>query len=1180
MAGGWAGLQVADVESGEALASLEAGVVEAVAVGAAVVCAGMGDRIAIAGFGADGSLSPGGVYAPLRHGRRIIVRDGVGFVADLDGGLKAYSLADPTRPLLFYGDTAHIAHDLALGERYLFLGTEGGLLVYDIGIMLEPESVAELGLPGPALGLDVAGTWIAVAMGDAGLGLVNVLHPDNPILTGIAPLGGIAYDVAVTDDGWAYVAVGADPDAGDDSWSGLALVNLFGEGGPELYSTLALPGDALAVDVEGSTVYVAAGEEGMHVVDVLRPATPRLVGHLLPESGHTFEDVEVAGKRAYLADGRGVVIADVDVPGRPVALSHVDGQSEGVALADETIFAVGGPELIAADVSFSSEPVPLGRHMAPERISDLRVEGGLLYAANSGEGPAIIVLDLSDPRRPIEVAYAGDGGHAVAVAPAGDILYLAEGRGGVSAWRLADDLLTLRGRYRPFLEASRISLNGETALIGGGSGWALVDISAPEMPVPLAHGGAKWPAQAVAVGVDRVYVAAHEEGVLAYDMADLSAPVGVYGTPGAAASLALDGELLYVADSSGTLTVLDAERMRRVAGVSLPGRPADMAFADGFAYLALEGGSLAVVDLRSPTAGVARAGTLSLEADDMATFSGTSLAYAISGRQLAILDISALPNVAQVGAVELPQPASSIYIDGSRLYALDPGVRVQVIGLADPYHPVAIGLVDTGAVDMVADGSALYLAEGENGLRVVDISSLDSPVELASMPDLASVTTISIVGDLLIAGGDSLHLVDISDPGDPHRLASVPLDGVARDVVALPAPDGVLMAYVADGGGLDIFLASGGTLTLPSRLRTSWPAERIAICGERAFVASGGEIVVADLPEGDGEMAALMAYQAHVGGDPVDLEPVGDYLLSLWEGGLEVIDVGHPEPPPQVIGQLDGINGEPEHVWAGDNLVWIGAGEAGVYAVDVSEPGMPVISRHLDVIGSAYRAVPAGDTLFIAAGECGLRVLDISDPDSQREIGYWRSGFAGDVAVDAGGLVYLADINELRILHYDPTGGPVYPPVPTSPSPPDGAEGTGTDLTLRWEPRGDKCNPLRYEVTIWPDEGDPVSHTTDVPEYRLTGLEPDSAYAWQIRVIDAQGDASTGSVWTFRTSYALPPTFWPAWPTIGPPTPVPQPVEPPSEGNTSPWMPVFGLAALALVGIAAWLWLRRRMERD
>ncbi|MFO0872025.1 MAG: hypothetical protein U0935_24115 [Pirellulales bacterium] len=193
--------------------------------------------------------------------------------------------------------------------------------------------------------------------------------------------------------------------------------------------------DVMHLDQQGDFVFLALGDffhaagahAGLAVVDVSRPATPRVVGlWKSPEKMQGAAAVLVEGRNVYLgAMGHGVLIFEWE-PGRPLQpistfLPDVDfprpnpgrtahPNARGLAIQGNLLYVAddaGG--LRVWDVSKPREPREVGRHVLPgmkhkqQAYNQLVLDGHLAYVAIDYAG--LEVVDIRDPRNLRSIAW-------------------------------------------------------------------------------------------------------------------------------------------------------------------------------------------------------------------------------------------------------------------------------------------------------------------------------------------------------------------------------------------------------------------------------------------------------------------------------------------------------------------------------------------------------------------------------------------------------------------------------------------------------------------------------------------------------------------------------------------------------------------------------------------------------
>ena len=82
-------------------------------------------------------------------------------------------------------------------------------------------------------------------------------------------------------------------------------------------------------------------------------------------------------------------------------------------------------------------------------------------------------------------------------------------------------------------------------------------------------------------------------------------------------------------------------------------------------------------------------------------------------------------NINEVGACDTPGSARDVYISGNYAYVADWDDGLRVIDVSAPNSPKEVGFCDTPgeANGIFVSGSHAYVADRNEGLRVIDISN-------------------------------------------------------------------------------------------------------------------------------------------------------------------------------------------------------------------------------------------------------------------------------------------------------------------------------------------------------------------------------------------------------------------------------------------------------------------------
>lgn len=283
--------------------------------------------------------------APVRHSgrsRRVVVRNGLAYVADYTGGLRIFRAAGPdtglvgTLPPLANGRTVDLAVDASGTLVYLASGA-GGLEVVDVSDPASPQRVGSFTPPGLASAVAILNaSTVAVARRggfSSGVTFVDVSTPTSPSERGSVNAPFIQDPAALAArDTVLFVA---------DEQLGLLSI---GFGDPDTPATIGLPSGngARDLDLQGDLLLVASRARGLQVVDVFDPTSPILRSELsLP----TMYGVARQGSTAIGCLGAaGVALVDLSTPSSARLRSIVPaaGIPRDAAWAGDTLLIAGG----------------------------------------------------------------------------------------------------------------------------------------------------------------------------------------------------------------------------------------------------------------------------------------------------------------------------------------------------------------------------------------------------------------------------------------------------------------------------------------------------------------------------------------------------------------------------------------------------------------------------------------------------------------------------------------------------------------------------------------------------------------------------------------------------------------------------------------------------------------------
>jgi hypothetical protein len=239
-----------------------------------------------------------------------------------------------------------------------------------------------------------------------------------------------AYDIEVAGD-YAYCSF----------LNGLLVLDISDKRDPVSISRLYL-GGGFGINLQENLACIAAGENGLWIVDVSDPASPVLNGGF--NTPGEAKGVTVRGRYALVADGpEGLQVIDISNPVAPELVASFDtpGMAEGIAVSGDHLYVADGPAgLQIVDISDASSPGLTGTIDTPGNAERVALSGHLAYVADGSAG--LQIVDVSDPGAPELLSTFAASGYAHGIAVEGDYAYLANLYDGALL------CITRRGRWR------------------------------------------------------------------------------------------------------------------------------------------------------------------------------------------------------------------------------------------------------------------------------------------------------------------------------------------------------------------------------------------------------------------------------------------------------------------------------------------------------------------------------------------------------------------------------------------------------------------------------------------------------------------------------------------------------------------------------------------------------------
>lgn len=301
--------------------------------------------------------------------------------------------------------------------------------------------------------------------------------------------------------------------------------------------------------------------------------------------------------------------------------------------------------------------------------------------------------------------------------------------------------------------------------------------------------------------------------------------------------------------------------------------------------------------------------------------------------------------------------AGNVVVSGSYAYVADGANGLVILNVADPANPLLVKTVDTAgnASDVAVDGNYAYVADGDNGLVIVNISNKASAAVVGTYVTntVRGVDVQSNRAYLVNGAGCDLLVVNVSNPAVP-LLAGVQYGMRDTYDVFVQYP----FAYAAAKEDVKIYAVSNPAAPVMIRGHSgggSWQAQNIlSVHGNSSLIAAAADSAGVHILSADTNLTVLSTYNT--------------------------------------AGSASGV-------FISENYVYVADGTNGLVVLDVRAPSAPVEAAHVATRGAAYGVFVSGDKVYVA-GSAGVEIFSVL-PDTD-----------GDGLLDSWELLHFGNLNQ------------------------------------------------------------------------------------------------------------------------------------------------------------------------
>jgi hypothetical protein len=236
--------------------------------------------------------------------------------------------------------------------------------------------------------------------------------------------------------------------------------------------------DSMAVHVRDTNLFLAAGYEGIIVLDIEDHRNPVEIGSMGSEE--YFMDVDISGDHAFVAAREGGMrVIDISDLTTPYEEGHFDTFGGSVSVRGNMAYVAANIDgLLAIDVSDVRAPSLVGSFTGAEQTDDVFVEDDLAYVADYAYGEGLKIVDISHPSAMRQVGFFPIEGFTDEVTVREPYAFVAAGLGGLRILDVGDpEHISEVGFYIGSAYYNSVEVSGSYAFITAFDGLTVIDVS-------------------------------------------------------------------------------------------------------------------------------------------------------------------------------------------------------------------------------------------------------------------------------------------------------------------------------------------------------------------------------------------------------------------------------------------------------------------------------------------------------------------------------------------------------------------------------------------------------------------------------------------------------------------------------------------------------------------------------
>lgn len=552
------------------------------------------------------------------------------------------------------------------------------------------------------------------------------------------------------------------------------IYNVSDKAKPKLIKYMIFPNNLLNIHIKGDYAYISAGEGGVIILNITNRTNPIQLESVAASDSTLM--VKFSGNKMFVADFLGgLKVYNMEDPANPILMKQVlqNNYVLSVDIKDTSFAYVTIPDSGIAIVKFSDTT-------AIDTVGKIPILNGGIYFSSAVKDSFLYVLDyyngirifsISQPKTPqfiktITTSLAGTKFNLI-----DNYLYVLRNASfasrsknilkrttltqeEVEVFDLTDPLNPNFKYSIDIVEPNNCNLFGNILYVSCNNSLKVYDVSTSS---PIVKDSVERLGEINYTLIDgnNLYLGTSKAGLVVLDITDISNPkiIARYLSAGAVYGMSKRGNYLYITCDS-KFQVLNVSNLPNITFVS------NFDFY-GFDYIPRR-----------------------------VTSANDSVLYVAGGSlpglsALRINSANTIMETDRYGYGILPYASfSDMVCKDTMIYAINNHNAFFILSIT-PYGTIVPWyIIGEGGFAGISLNNKVYIAAGNNGLKIIDITNPLLPISMASFPTNGDARGIKAIGDIVyIANGYAgLDMINVANPAAPYRIGRYSAEGYSSQL--------------------------------------------------------------------------------------------------------------------------------------------------------------------------------------------------------------------------------------------------------------------------------------------------------------------------------------------------------------------------------------------------------------